>query len=64
LEFINAPTRIRNRGNRDDDKRPKQLIIVGQFKPNDDEVEFINYVKRNLKPDFSYENIDFHSSIG
>jgi len=44
---------------RDDDSRPKQLIVAGQYKPNDDEVEFINYVKKNLNLDFSYENIDF-----
>jgi len=42
----------------DNDKRPKQLIIAGQYRPNDDEVEFINFVKRNLKLDFSYENIN------
>ena len=42
----------------DNDQRPKQLIIAGQYRPNDDEVEFINFVKRNLKLDFSYENID------
>jgi hypothetical protein len=44
---------------RDDDSRPKQLIVAGQYKPNDDEVEFINYVKKNLNLNFSYENIDF-----
>jgi len=43
---------------RDDDSRPKQLIVAGQYKPNDDEVVFINYVKKNLNLNFSYENID------
>jgi hypothetical protein len=43
-----------------DDSRPKQLIVAGQYKPNDDEVEFINYVKKNLNLNFSYENIDFN----
>lgn len=43
---------------RDDDKRPKQIIIAGQYKPNDDEVNFIEYVRKNLNLNFRYENID------
>lgn len=43
---------------RDDDGRQKQLVVVGQYKPNDDEVDFINFVKKNLNLNFSYENID------
>jgi len=43
---------------RDSDKRPKQLIVAGQYKPNDDEVEFINFVRKNLKLNFSYESVD------
>ena len=43
---------------RDNDSREKQLIIVGQYKPNSDEIEFINYVKENLNLHFSYESID------
>ena len=43
---------------RDNDSREKQLIVVGQYEPNDDEIEFINYVRKNLNLDFSYENID------
>jgi hypothetical protein len=42
----------------DSDSRPKQLIIAGQYKPNDDEVEFINFVKKNLNLNFSYESVD------
>lgn len=43
---------------RDSDKKPKQLIIAGQYPPNGDEIEFINYVKENLNLNFSYQHID------
>ncbi|MGH7992793.1 MAG: hypothetical protein ACREDQ_04705, partial [Limisphaerales bacterium] len=43
---------------RDDDRRPKKLIVVGQHKPTDAEAGFVNYVKEKLNLDFSYENID------
>ena len=43
---------------KDTDSRPKQLIVAGQYKPNADEVRFVDYVKTNLKIDFSYENVD------
>jgi hypothetical protein len=42
----------------DKDKKSKQLIVAGQYKPNDDEKNFIKYVKENLKLNFDYENID------
>jgi len=42
----------------DNDERPKQLIIAGQYKPNDNDMLFINFVKKILNFDFSYENID------
>jgi len=48
----------------DSDSRPKQLIVAGQYKPNHDEVEFINFVKKNLNLNFSYENIDLPSAVG
>jgi hypothetical protein len=41
------------------DKRLKRLIIAGQYPPNKDEIEFMEYVKKNLNLDFSYESIDF-----
>lgn len=41
------------------DKRPKRLIIAGQYPPNEDEIAFMEYVKKNLNLDFSYESIDF-----
>jgi hypothetical protein len=44
--------------NNDNDKRPKNLIIAGQYKPNESDIDYINYVQRNLKINFSYENID------
>jgi len=43
---------------RENDQRPKKLIIAGQYKPNDDEISYIKYVKENLKLNFDYENID------
>jgi hypothetical protein len=42
----------------DNDERPKQLIIAGQYKPNDSDISFINYVKKILNLNFSYESID------
>ena len=36
----------------------KKLIVAGQFKPNTDEIEYIKYIKRNLKLNFEYEHID------
>ena len=43
----------------EEDERPKQLIIAGQYQPNEDEIEFMEYVKKNLNLDFGYESIDF-----
>jgi hypothetical protein len=43
---------------REKDKRDKQLIVAGQYLPNEDEIEYIHYVKKNLKIPFTYENID------
>jgi hypothetical protein len=42
----------------DKDKRKKQLIVVGQFPPNIDDLKFINYLKTNLKIEFDYQNIE------
>lgn len=42
----------------DKDGRPKHLIVAGQYKPNEDEIEFIKYVKKNIKLDFEYEQVD------
>jgi hypothetical protein len=42
----------------DSDSRPKQLIVAGQYKPNADDVEFINFVKKNLNLNFNYESVD------
>ena len=40
------------------DKRKKLLVVAGQYKPNDNEIDFINYVKKNLNLNFDYEHID------
>jgi hypothetical protein len=44
---------------RDNDRRPKHLIVAGQYEPNDQEVEYINYLKQNLVVSFEYQKIDF-----
>lgn len=42
----------------DIDNRKKRIVIVGQFMPNNNEIEFIKYIKKNLNIEFEYENID------
>jgi hypothetical protein len=42
----------------DTDPRRKKVIVVGQYLPNKQEIEFINWLKSNLNIDFDYENID------
>jgi len=43
---------------RDQDERPKKIIVAGQYGPNDDEINYIQYVKTNIKLDFDYEFIE------
>ena len=43
---------------RETEFKDKKLIVAGQYKPNDDELKYINYIKENLKLDFEYEHID------
>jgi len=43
---------------KDNDKREKQLFVVGQYAPNEDEIEYLNFVKNNLKLKFDYINIE------
>jgi hypothetical protein len=42
----------------DSDKREKKLVIVGQYSPNKDEEELIQYIKQKLNIDFEYRNIN------
>lgn len=42
----------------DKDIRQKRLVIAGRNEPNQDEENFIKYIKKNLKLDFSYEVIN------
>jgi hypothetical protein len=44
----------------DKDKRKKKIIIVGQYLPNNNETEFIEWLKDNLNIEFEYENIDLN----
>jgi hypothetical protein len=46
---------------RDNDGRPKHLIVAGQYEPNADELKYINYLKQNLALNFDYEKIYFVS---
>lgn len=43
---------------RDDNKRKKVLVVAGQYPPNQDEQEYINFIKKNLKIEFHYEDIE------
>lgn len=42
----------------DDDHRQKKLYVVGQFPPNEQDKEFITYVKSLLDIEFDYLNVD------
>jgi len=41
----------------DDDKREKHLFVAGQYKPNDDEVGYIKFIKTQLKVNFNYMSV-------
>jgi len=43
---------------KDNDKRKKRLIVVGQYPPNNNDIKFINYIKSIINIDFEYTNID------
>lgn len=43
---------------RDKDRRRKKLFVAGQYQPNEDEVEYLNYIKKHLTLDLEYESID------
>jgi hypothetical protein len=42
----------------DKEAKPKKIKVVGQYPPNENEKDFIKYIKRSLNIDFDYENID------
>jgi hypothetical protein len=42
----------------DKDPRRKKIVVVGQYLPNNQEIEFIHWLKSNLNIEFEYENID------
>jgi hypothetical protein len=39
------------------DPRPKKLIVAGQYEPNANDLDFINYVKKTLNLSIEYESI-------
>jgi len=41
----------------DKDSRPKKLIIVGQYPANDNDNEYINFLKKNIKIELDYINV-------
>ncbi len=43
---------------KDNDEREKYLFVVGQYAPNEDEIEYLNFVKKKLKLKFDYINIE------
>jgi hypothetical protein len=42
----------------DDDKREKHLFVAGQYRPNDNEIGYIDFVKDKLNINFEYISID------
>lgn len=43
---------------KDDDDRTKILFIAGQYGPNQDEIDYLNFIKRKLKIDFDYVSVE------
>jgi hypothetical protein len=43
---------------KDSTQKIKKLCIVGQFRPNDDEKRFIDFIKKNLSLEFKYVDIN------
>ena len=43
---------------KDDDDRTKILFIAGQYPPNQDEIDYLSFVKRELKIDFDYVSVE------
>ncbi len=42
----------------DTDSRPKKHIVVGQYKATDNDKKYINFLKKNLKLEFEYMNVE------
>lgn len=41
----------------DADERRKRLFVVGQYAPTEKEIEYINFIKKNLNIEFDYINV-------
>ena len=42
----------------DNDPRTKRHIVVGQYPPTENDIEFINFLKLNIKLEFDYINVE------
>lgn len=42
----------------DETNKKKKLVVIGQYAPNSNEIEFIEFVKKSLNVEFDYENIE------
>ena len=43
---------------KDSDSREKYLFVVGQYKPNENETEYLNFIKDKLSLKFDYINVE------
>lgn len=43
---------------KDEDKRPKKHIVVGQYEATEEDKKYIDFLKQNLKLHFDYLNVD------
>lgn len=41
--------------NFEDDTRKKKIVVVGPSAPNEEEKAFIDFIKKNLRVDFEYQ---------
>jgi len=46
----------------DTDKRPKKHIVVGQYPATDNDTKYIDFLKRNLKLEFEYQNVEIENN--
>jgi hypothetical protein len=46
----------------DKDKRPKKHIVVGQYQATENDKKYIDFLKRNLKLEFEYQNIEIENN--
>lgn len=47
----------------DNDNRPKKHVVVGQYPATDNDNKYIDFLKRNLKVEFDYMNVEIENGI-